>query len=120
MHAEGGKIALQVLHAGRYAYHPLSVSASAIQAPINPFRPRALTARGVEGQISAFARCAGLAREAGYDGIEIMGSEGYLINQFVAPQTNHRDDEWGGSFERRIRFPVEIVRRRSIRARAPA
>jgi 2,4-dienoyl-CoA reductase (NADPH2) len=111
VHAEGGVICLQLLHAGRYAYHPLSVAPSALKAPINPFKPRALSSRGVERQIKAFVRGATLAREAGYDGVEVMGSEGYLINQFLAPRTNHRDDEWGGSFERRIRFAVEIVRR---------
>jgi len=111
VHAEGGTICLQILHAGRYGYHPLQVAPSAIKAPINPFKPRALTARGVERQINAFVRCAQLAREAGYDGVEVMGSEGYLINQFLAPRTNHRSDDWGGSFEKRLRFPVEIVRR---------
>nr|WP_156890146.1 NADPH-dependent 2,4-dienoyl-CoA reductase [Silanimonas lenta] len=111
VHAEGGKICLQILHAGRYAYHPLSVSASAIQAPINPFKPRALSARGVERQIRAFVRTARLAREAGYDGVEVMGSEGYLINQFLSARTNQRTDEWGGSPEKRMRFAVEIVRR---------
>jgi 2,4-dienoyl-CoA reductase (NADPH2) len=111
VHDEGGRICLQILHAGRYGYHPLSVAPSAIKAPINPFKPRALSARGVERQIRDFVRCAQLAREAGYDGVEVMGSEGYLINQFLAPRTNHRDDAWGGSFERRIRFAVEIVRR---------
>jgi 2,4-dienoyl-CoA reductase (NADPH2) len=109
VHDEGGKILLQVLHAGRYAYHPFSVSASSIKAPINPFRPRAL--RDVNGTIDDFARCAALAREAGYDGVEIMGSEGYLLNQFLAPRTNKRTDAWGGSQENRRRFPVEIVRR---------
>ncbi len=109
VHAEGGKILLQVLHAGRYAYHPLSVSASSIKAPINPFRPRAL--RDVEGTIDDFVKCALLAREAGYDGVEIMGSEGYLLNQFLAPRTNKRTDAWGGTPEKRRRFPVEIVRR---------
>ncbi|MDR3663328.1 MAG: NADPH-dependent 2,4-dienoyl-CoA reductase [Mycobacterium sp.] len=109
VHAEGGKILLQVLHAGRYAYHPLSVSASSIKAPINPFRPRAL--RDVEGTIDDFVKCALLAREAGYDGVEIMGSEGYLLNQFLAPRTNKRTDAWGGTAEKRRRFPVEIVRR---------
>lgn len=109
VHAEGGKILLQVLHAGRYAYHPLSVSASAIKAPINPFRPRAL--RDVEGTIGDFVKCALLAREAGYDGVEIMGSEGYLLNQFLAPRTNKRTDAWGGTPAKRRRFPVEIVRR---------
>jgi 2,4-dienoyl-CoA reductase (NADPH2) len=111
VHAHGARICMQLLHAGRYGYHPLSVSASAIQAPINPFKPRALSARGVEAQINAYARSAALARDAGYDGVEVMGSEGYLINQFVAPRTNHRDDAWGGSPERRMRFAVEIVRR---------
>ncbi|MCW2731004.1 MAG: 2,4-dienoyl-CoA reductase [Mycobacterium sp.] len=111
VHDEGGKILLQVLHAGRYAYHPLSVSASSIKAPINPFRPRKLSSRGVEGTIADFVRCALLAREAGYDGVEIMGSEGYLLNQFLAPRTNKRTDAWGGTPEKRRRMPVEIVRR---------
>jgi 2,4-dienoyl-CoA reductase (NADPH2) len=109
--AEGGRICMQILHAGRYGYHPLSVAPSAIKAPINPFKPRALSARAVERQIGDFVRCAQLAREAGYDGVEVMGSEGYLINQFLAARTNHRDDAWGGDFARRLRFPVEIVRR---------
>ncbi|TPG35993.1 NADPH-dependent 2,4-dienoyl-CoA reductase [Mycolicibacterium hodleri] len=111
VHDEGGKILLQVLHAGRYAYHPLSVSASSIKAPINPFRPRKLSSRGVEDTIVDFVRCALLAREAGYDGVEIMGSEGYLLNQFLAPRTNKRTDAWGGTPEKRRRMPVEIVRR---------
>jgi 2,4-dienoyl-CoA reductase (NADPH2) len=111
VHEAGGKILLQILHAGRYAYHPLSVSASSIKAPINPFRPRRLSSRGVQSTIDDFARCALLAREAGYDGVEIMGSEGYLINQFLAPRTNKRSDAWGGTPEKRRRFPVEIVRR---------
>jgi 2,4-dienoyl-CoA reductase (NADPH2) len=111
VHESGGKILLQILHAGRYAYHPLSVSASSIKAPINPFRPRRLSSRGVESTIDDFARCAVLAREAGYDGVEIMGSEGYLINQFLAPRTNTRTDAWGGTPKNRRRFPVEIVRR---------
>ena len=111
VHAAGGKIAMQILHAGRYAYHPLSVAPSSLKAPISPFRPRALTQWGVRRTIAAYARCAKLAQRAGYDGVEIMGSEGYLINQFIAPQTNHRGDEWGGSFLNRIRFPVAIVRR---------
>ncbi|BBX95487.1 NADPH-dependent 2,4-dienoyl-CoA reductase [Mycobacterium lacus] len=111
VHDSGAKILLQILHAGRYAYHPLSVSASAIKAPINPFRPRALSARGVEATIADFARCARLARDAGYDGVEIMGSEGYLLNQFLAPRTNRRTDSWGGTPANRRRFPVEIVRR---------
>ncbi|SFO08405.1 NADPH-dependent 2,4-dienoyl-CoA reductase [Amycolatopsis rubida] len=111
VHAEGGKIALQILHAGRYAYHPLSVSASSRKAPINPFRPRALTAYGVHRTIRAFADCAALGRDAGYDGVEIMGSEGYLINQFLAERTNRRTDAWGGTAAKRRRFAVEIVRR---------
>jgi 2,4-dienoyl-CoA reductase (NADPH2) len=111
VHEAGGKIALQILHAGRYAYHPFSVSASAIKAPINPFRPRALSDSGVVRQIRSFVDCAVLAREAGYDGVEIMGSEGYFINQFLAPRTNKRTDRWGGSPENRRRIAVEIVRR---------
>jgi 2,4-dienoyl-CoA reductase (NADPH2) len=111
VHAAGGKIAMQILHAGRYAYHPLSVAPSAIRSPITPFRPRALSQWGVTRTIAAYVRCARLAQRAGYDGIEIMGSEGYLINEFVAPRTNHRNDGWGGSLENRIRFPVEVVRR---------
>lgn len=111
VHAADSKILLQILHAGRYSYHPFSVSASSIKAPINPFRPRALSSRGVRRTIDDFVRCARLAREAGYDGVEIMGSEGYLINQFLAPRTNKRTDAWGGTPEKRRRFPVEIVRR---------
>jgi 2,4-dienoyl-CoA reductase (NADPH2) len=114
VHSAGGKIALQILHAGRYAYHPLAAAPSPSRSPISPFRARGLTGYGVRRTIAAYARCAELARRAGYDGVEIMGSEGYLINQFVAPQTNHRDDEWGGSFENRIRFPVEVVRRTRV------
>ncbi len=110
VHEAGGKICMQILHAGRYSYHPLSVSASRIKAPINPFTPRALSERGIQRQIDAFVRAATLAREAGYDGVEIMGSEGYLINQFTCPRTNQRTDRWGGSLENRVRFPVEIVR----------
>ena len=115
VHDAGGKILLQVLHAGRYAYHPFSVSASSIKAPINPFRPRKLSSRGVDSTIDDFARCAELAREAGYDGVEIMGSEGYLLNQFLAPHTNKRTDAWGGTPEKRRRMPVEIVRRTRAR-----
>ncbi|GAA1631293.1 NADPH-dependent 2,4-dienoyl-CoA reductase [Kribbella alba] len=111
VHAEGGLIALQILHAGRYSYHPFSVSASSVKAPINPFRPRALSDRGVQRQIDAYAECAALAREGGYDGVEIMGSEGYFINQFLAERTNKRTDRWGGSAENRRRLAVEIVRR---------
>jgi 2,4-dienoyl-CoA reductase (NADPH2) len=110
VHAHGARICLQLLHAGRYAYHPLQVAPSRLKAPINPFTPRALSARGVERQIASYAHAARLAREAGYDGVELMGSEGYLINQFLAARTNHRDDRWGGDAARRMRFAVEIVR----------
>ncbi|MEO9135045.1 MAG: NADPH-dependent 2,4-dienoyl-CoA reductase [Casimicrobiaceae bacterium] len=111
VHDAGGRIALQILHAGRYAYHPLSVAPSALRSPITPFKPRALTRWGIERTLAAYVRCARLAQRAGYDGVEIMGSEGYLINQFIAGKTNHRDDEWGGAFENRARFAVETVRR---------
>ena len=111
VHAAGGRICLQILHAGRYGYHPLPVAPSRIKSPITPFTPRALSDRGVERTIRAFARCAKLAQDAGYDGVEIMGSEGYLINQFLAERSNQRSDRWGGSPENRMRFPVEIVRR---------
>ncbi|HHP0279519.1 NADPH-dependent 2,4-dienoyl-CoA reductase [Acinetobacter baumannii] len=111
VHAAGGKIALQILHTGRYSYQPEIVAPSAIQAPINPIKPKALTSAEVQQTIDDFANCAKLAQYAGYDGVEIMGSEGYLINEFIAARTNHRDDEWGGSYENRIRFPVEIVKR---------
>ena len=111
VHNEGGKIALQILHAGRYAYHPLSVAPSRIRSPITPFTPRALSASGVDKQIRAFVRCARLARDAGYDGVEIMGSEGYFINEFLVSHTNRRTDEWGGDFSQRMRLPVEIVAR---------
>ena len=111
VHAEGGKIALQILHFGRYAYHPDLVAPSAIQAPITPFAPHALTGEEVEQTIADFVNCAALAQSAGYDGVEVMGSEGYLINEFIAARTNQRDDEWGGSYENRIRLPLEIVRR---------
>ncbi|AYJ50224.1 NADPH-dependent 2,4-dienoyl-CoA reductase [Rhodococcus sp. P1Y] len=111
VHREGGKIALQILHAGRYSYQPFSVSASSIKAPINPFRPRRLTSRGVRWQIRNYVRCARLAQSAGYDGVEIMGGEGYFINQFLSIRTNHRRDEWGGSAENRRRIAVDIARR---------
>jgi 2,4-dienoyl-CoA reductase (NADPH2) len=111
VHAEGGKIALQILHTGRYGYSPLCVAPSRIQSPISPFTPRELSERGIERQIRAFVRCAALAREAGYDGVEVMGSEGYLINQFLVAHTNHRSDRWGGSYDNRMRLAVEIVRR---------
>jgi len=111
VHKEGGKIALQILHAGRYAYHPLSVAPSAIKSPITPFKPRALSSGGVERTIKDFVNCARQAKKAGYDGVEVMGSEGYLINQFISAKTNKRTDQWGGSYENRMRFPVEIVKR---------
>ncbi len=111
VHDAGGKIALQLLHAGRYAYHPFSASASSTKSRINPFRARALSGGAVERTIDDYAAAAVLAREAGYDGVEVMGSEGYLINQFLAPFTNHRRDEWGGTPEGRRRLPVEIVDR---------
>lgn len=111
VHAHGGRICLQILHAGRYGYSPLQVGPSKLKAPINPFTPRALSAGGVERQIRAFVRTAQLAREAGYDGVEVMGSEGYLLNQFTAPRTNQRSDDWGGDAAKRMRFAVEIVRR---------
>ena len=111
VHEAGGKIAMQILHTGRYSYQADIVAPSVIQAPINPVKPHALTTAEVERTINDFARCAQLAQTAGYDGVEIMGSEGYLINEFIAARTNHRDDEWGGSYESRIRFPLEIVRR---------
>ncbi len=111
VHDEGGHIALQILHTGRYAYQPLAVAPSRIKSPISPFTPRALSERGIERQIKAFVKCAVLAREAGYDGVEIMGSEGYFINQFLVTHTNRRTDEWGGSYANRMRLAVEIVRR---------
>ena len=111
VHAEGGKLCMQILHAGRYGYHPLSVAPSKIRSPITPFTPRALSSRGVERTIGDFVSCAKLARDAGYDGIEVMGSEGYLINQFLVERTNRRTDAWGGDASRRMRFPLEIVSR---------
>ncbi|WP_043528064.1 NADPH-dependent 2,4-dienoyl-CoA reductase [Litchfieldella xinjiangensis] len=111
VHSEGGRICLQILHAGRYAYSPDLVAPSPLQAPINPFVPRELATGEVEDLIDDFVRCAGLARDAGYDGVEVMGSEGYLINQFLCARTNQRQDEWGGDFASRMRFPVAIVRR---------
>ena len=109
VHAAGGRIAMQILHTGRYAFHPKLVAPSALQAPINIFKPHALTDSEIEQQIRDFVACATLAQQAGYDGVEIMGSEGYLINQFIAKSTNTRSDRWGGSFENRIRFPIEII-----------
>ncbi len=111
VHAADGRICMQILHAGRNGYHPLNVAPSAVRSPIVPFTPRALSAAGVERQIRGFVRSARLAREAGYDGVEVMGSEGYLINEFTTPRVNRRDDQWGGTAERRFRFAVEIVQR---------
>lgn len=109
VHKAGGKICLQILHAGRYSYHPFSRSASAIKSPINPFKPKAMSTKEVRQTVKDFANAARLAKRAGYDGVEIMGSEGYLINQFTAPATNKRTDQYGGSRENRHRFPIEIV-----------
>ena len=111
VHAEGGKIALQILHTGRYGYQPFCVAPSRIKSPISPFTPRALTARGIERQIRAFVRCTQLAREAGYDGVELMASEGYFLNQFLVTHTNQRTDGWGGSYENRMRLPLEVLAR---------
>lgn len=110
VHHEGGRIAMQILHTGRYAYSPWQLAPSRIKAPINPFTPFAMSKRQVVGTIKDFARATELAKQAGYDGIEIMGSEGYLLNQFIVKKTNHRTDEWGGSYENRIRFPLEVIR----------
>jgi 2,4-dienoyl-CoA reductase (NADPH2) len=110
VHADGGKICMQILHTGRYGYHPFPVAPSALRAPINRFKPRELSSDGVRGQIADFVNCARLAQEADYDGVEIMGSEGYFINEFLAPRTNQRTDEWGGSLENRARLALEVVR----------
>jgi 2,4-dienoyl-CoA reductase (NADPH2) len=109
VHQHQGKICLQILHAGRYGYHPFVVAPSAVKSPINPFKPKAISKRGIVSTINDYANCAAMAKQAGYDGVEIMGSEGYFINQFLSPRTNHRDDEWGGIFENRARIAVEIV-----------
>jgi 2,4-dienoyl-CoA reductase (NADPH2) len=111
VHAEDGKICLQILHAGRYGMHPMLVAPSPLRTQISPFRPWEMSPRLIKATINDFANTAALAREAGYDGVEIMGSEGYLINQFIAPRTNKRQDDWGGTFENRIRFPLEIMKR---------
>ena len=110
VHKHGSKIALQILHAGRYSYHPLLVAPSRIKAPINPFKPWPLPEWGIKLTIKNYGRCALLAKEAGYDGVEIMGSEGYLINQFLVKRSNKRKDRWGGSYENRMRFPLAIVK----------
>lgn len=111
VHEEGGKILMQILHSGRYGYQPFVVSASAVKSPISMFKPKALTEAGIESTIRDYVRCARLAQKSGYDGVEIMGSEGYLLNQFLCKRTNLRQDRWGGSIENRMRLPVEIVRR---------
>jgi len=111
VHKHDGKICLQILHTGRYSYSPLAVAPTALKSPISPFKPWALGKAGIERTIKHFVRCAKLAQHANYDGVEIMGSEGYLINQFIAKKTNKRTDEWGGSYENRIRLALEIVRR---------
>jgi 2,4-dienoyl-CoA reductase (NADPH2) len=111
VHEEGGKIVMQILHSGRYGYQPFVVSASAKKSPISMFKPKALSEAGIESTIKDYVRCARLAQKAGYDGVEIMGSEGYLLNQFLCARTNSRQDQWGGSIENRMRLPVEIVRR---------
>ena len=109
VHRAGGKICLQILHAGRYAYHPFAVGPSKLKSPISKFKPKALSARGVQKTINDFANTAKLSKEAGYDGVEIMGSEGYLINEFLVKRTNTRNDQYGGSYENRMRLPLEIV-----------
>ena len=115
VHAHGGKICVQILHTGRYAYTKNPVGPSAIRAPINPATPRAMSEEDIQRTIADFAQCAAMSQFAGYDGVEIMGSEGYLLNQFIAPHTNHRDDQWGGAFENRIRLALDVVR--AVRAR---
>lgn len=114
VHKAGGKIAMQILHTGRYGFHPLILGPSKIQSPITPFKPHAMNNFFINMTINHYARCAKLAKEAGYDGVEIMGSEGYLINQFIARRTNQRTDNWGGSFENRIKFALDIVRKVKI------
>ncbi|MBI5900452.1 MAG: NADPH-dependent 2,4-dienoyl-CoA reductase [Rhodocyclales bacterium] len=118
VHRHGGKICVQILHTGRYAYHKRPVAPSALKAPINPVTPHALTEEEIQRTIADYAQCAAMCQFANYDGVEIMGSEGYLINQFLAPQTNHRDDRWGGSLENRMRFGLEVIR--AVRTRVGA
>ena len=110
VHDEGGKICMQILHTGRYAYHPFSVAPSSIKSPITPFKPWELSESTILSTIEDFVNCARLAQDAGYDGVEVMGSEGYLINQFITKKTNRREDNWGGAYENRIKFPLEIVK----------
>ncbi|MBY6185569.1 NADPH-dependent 2,4-dienoyl-CoA reductase [Marinobacter hydrocarbonoclasticus] len=110
VHDAGGKICLQILHSGRYGYHPFCVSASAVKSPISPFKPKALSESGIKRTIKDYAKCARLSQKAGYDGVELMGSEGYLLNQFLCRRTNERQDQYGGSLENRARFPLEMVR----------
>ncbi len=110
VHAEGGKICMQILHAGRYGYHPFNVGPSKIKAPITPFKPFKLTKSGIKRTIRDFVNCAKLSKVAGYDGVEIMGSEGYLINQFIVEHTNKRKDEWGGSYKNRMKLPIALVK----------
>ncbi|NRB25127.1 FAD-dependent oxidoreductase [Shewanella sp.] len=110
VHDGGSKICIQLLHAGRYGYHPFSVAPSKLKSPISPFMPSPMSARQIRGTIKDYATSSALAKKAGYDGVEVMGSEGYLINEFISASTNVRDDDWGGSFDKRIKFPLEIVR----------
>jgi 2,4-dienoyl-CoA reductase (NADPH2) len=118
VHAHGGKICVQILHTGRYAYTKRPVAPSALKAPINPATPHALTEEEIQKTIADYAQCAAMCRFANYDGVEIMGSEGYLINEFLVPQTNHREDRWGGSLENRMRFGLEVIR--AVRAKVGA
>ncbi|WP_110457662.1 NADPH-dependent 2,4-dienoyl-CoA reductase [Shewanella algidipiscicola] len=118
VHEADGKICMQILHAGRYGYHPFSLAPSKIKSPITPFTPSAMSSRQVKNTIKDYATSAALAKKAGYDGVEVMGSEGYLINQFICSRTNKREDEWGGTFDNRVRFPIEIVK--AIRAKVGA
>ena len=110
VHREGGKICLQILHAGRYGYTPISVAPSAVKSPITPFKPRALSTRGIQRQLEGFVRCARLAQDSGYNGVEVMGSEGYFLNEFLVTHTNLRSDAWGGTFRNRMRLPVEVIK----------
>ena len=119
VHREGGKICMQILHTGRYAYHKYAVAPSAIRSPITPFTPKELTPDEIEQTIEDYVVCASLAQDAGYDGVEIMGSEGYLINQFIAKRTNHRTDEWGGAYEKPYQIPHRNCQKSQRAARNP-